>query len=185
MAEEVVERYTKLADQFGERVEATPDEAWDRPAPCEGWTARDVLKHVTDSQRRGAWQLSGNEGDPPPASTEDPKALWRESYAAFKEAMAQPGAMAKQVTGPMGPMPAEMIVGRFLATDVLVHTWDLARAVGGDEKLDADAVSQAYKGLQPMDAMIRQPGVFGAKVEPAADADEQEQFLNFLGRITR
>jgi hypothetical protein len=33
--------------------------------------------------------------------------------------------------------------------------------------------------------MIRQPGVFGPKVEAAADADEQEQFLNFLGRVTR
>ena len=66
-----------------------------------------------------------------------------------------------------------------------MHTWDLARAVGGDEKLDANAVTQAYSGMKPMDAMIRQPGIFGPKVEPAADADEQEQFLNFLGRVTR
>ena len=85
----------------------------------------------------------------------------------------------------MGDMPASQIIGRFLASDVLVHTWDLARAVGGDERLDATAVTQAYSGLKPMDAMIRQPGVFGPKVEPAADADEQEEFLNFLGRVTR
>jgi hypothetical protein len=79
-------------------------------------------------------------------------------------------------------MPTAMFVGRILSSDILVHTWDLARAVGGDEQLDADAVTQAYSGLKPMDAMIRQPGIFGPKVEPAAGAGEQEEFLNFLGR---
>lgn len=182
MADEVIERYTKLADQFGARVEATPDDAWDKAAPCEGWTARDVVEHVTGSQRNLAAALSGSEL---PAPSDDPKARWRESYAAFKDAINLPGALEKQVPGPMGEMPANMVVGRFLATDVLVHTWDLARAVGGDERLDADAVSQAYSGLKPMDAMIRQPGVFGPKVDAADDADEQEQFLNFLGRVTR
>ena len=182
MADEVIDRYTKLADQFGARVEATPDDAWDKPAPCEGWTARDVVEHVTGSQRNLAAAITGTEpGDAP----SDPKALWREAYAAFKDAIGQPGALDKQVPGPFGEMPANMVIGRFLSTDVLVHTWDLARAVGGDEKIDADAAAQAFKGLQPMDAMIRQPGVFGPKVEPAADADETEQFLNFLGRVTR
>jgi hypothetical protein len=75
-----------------------------------------------------------------------------------------------------------MMVGRILSSDVLVHTWDLARAVGGDETLDQDAVAQAYKGLQPMDAMLRQPGVFGPKVEPPEGADLQTEFLCFLGR---
>jgi uncharacterized protein (TIGR03086 family) len=69
-----------------------------------------------------------------------------------------------------------------MCTDVLVHTWDLARAVGGDEQLDADAVAAAYSGLKPMDAMIRQPGVFGPKVDTPAGADVQTEFLNFLGR---
>ncbi|CAB4600988.1 unannotated protein [freshwater metagenome] len=79
-------------------------------------------------------------------------------------------------------MPAEQILGRLVATDVLVHTWALARAVGGDETLPVDAVEGAYSGLKPMDAMIRQPGVFGPKVEPPAGADLQTEFLCFLGR---
>jgi uncharacterized protein (TIGR03086 family) len=182
MADEVIERYTKLADQFGARIEATPDDAWDNPAPCEGWKARDIVTHVTDSQRGMTAALTGAE---PGSVAEDPKDDWRQTYAAFKDAISQPGALDKPVPGPFGEMPATMVIGRFLSTDALVHTWDLARAVGGDERIDADAVSQAFKGLQPMDAMIRQPGVFGPKVEPAADADEQEQFLNFLGRVTR
>lgn len=77
------------------------------------------------------------------------------------------------------------LVGRFLARDALVHTWDLARSVGGDERLDAEAVSQAFSGLKPIEDMLRQPGVFGPDVGRAVDADEQEQFLNLLGRTTR
>jgi len=181
MADEVVERYTNLADQFGARIEATPDDAWDKAAPCEGWCARDVVDHVLGSQRAVVKAVTGSE----PSADGDLKEQWRATYAALKDAVGQPGALQKTMPGPMGEMPVEMMLGRFLATDVLVHTWDLARAVGGDEKLDPTAVSQAYSGLKPMDAMIRQPGVFGPKVEPAADADEQEQFLNFLGRVTR
>jgi uncharacterized protein (TIGR03086 family) len=90
--------------------------------------------------------------------------------------------LSQTVNGPFGPQPAEQVLGRLTCTDVLVHTWDLARSVGGDETLDADAVAGAYSGLKPMDAMIRVPGVFGPKIEPAADADAQTEFLNFLGR---
>jgi uncharacterized protein (TIGR03086 family) len=129
------------------------------------------------------WRLNGSEGDPDPIPKDkDPKELWRESYAATKEALNQPGALEKTVPGPMGEMPVSMAVGRIYASDVLVHTWDLARAVGGDERLDADAVKQAYSGLKPMDAMIRQPGVFGPKIDPAPGDDEQTEFLKFLGR---
>jgi uncharacterized protein (TIGR03086 family) len=79
-------------------------------------------------------------------------------------------------------MPTGEIIARFVTMDLLVHTWDLARAVGADERLDEDAVRQAYAGLKPMDAVIRQPGVFGPKLEPPADADLQTEFLYFLGR---
>jgi uncharacterized protein (TIGR03086 family) len=178
MADDVIDRYTNLADQFGARVAAAADDAWDNPAPCEGWKARDVVTHVTETQRGMVESLTGSR----PAAAEDPKADWETTYSAFKDAIQQPGAMDKLVPGPFGEMPAGQVIGRFLATDALVHTWDLARAVGGDERIDADAVTQAHSGLKPMDAMIRQPGVFGPKVEPPAGADEQTQFLCFLGR---
>lgn len=178
MAHEVVERYTKLADEFGKRVEAAADDAWDNEAPCEGWKARDVVTHVADTQRGLTEGLTGTR----PPTHDDPKTDWRETYATFKQAIDQPGALEKLVPGPFGDMPVEQMIGRFLSTDALVHTWDLARAVGGDERIDAEAVAMAYSGLKPMDAMIRQPGVFGPKIDPAPGDDEQTEFLKFLGR---
>jgi uncharacterized protein (TIGR03086 family) len=178
---DVIERYEGLAEQFGERVEAAPDDRWDAPAPCDGWTARDVVGHIVDSQRRLVAGVTGTPATPVGAD-EDPKEAWRSSFAAVKEALATPGALEKQVPSPMGPMPLEAMLGRLLSMDVLVHTWDLARATGGDEHLDQDAVAHAYEGIKPLDAMIRRPGVFGDKVEPPSDADLQTEFLCFLGR---
>lgn len=59
---------------------------------------------------------------------------------------------------------------------------DVARTVGANERLDEDSVRHAYEALKPMDAMIRQPNVFGPKLEPPPGADLQTEFLYFLGR---
>ena len=178
---EAVDRYTRLADQFGARVEAAADDAWSNPSPCEGWTARDVVAHVVNGQRRIAAGLTG--GEPSEMRPdEDPKDAYRSSYSALKAALQDESKLQETFESPLGPMPVEAFLGRILATDVLVHTWDLARAVGGDERLDEEAVAGAYSGLKPMDAMIRQPGVFGPKVEPPGGADLQTEFLCFLGR---
>ena len=45
---EISDRYRTVAAQFTERVKAVPDTAWSNPAPCEGWVARDVVRHLTD-----------------------------------------------------------------------------------------------------------------------------------------
>jgi uncharacterized protein (TIGR03086 family) len=181
---EASERYLGLAEQFGARVEAAPDDAFGRPAPCEGWTGRDVVAHVLESMRRITAAIK--EGDADKAQKlgpdEDPKAAWRSSFAEVKDALASPEAATATMPGPMGDAPIDMMVGRILASDVLVHTWDLARAVGGDEHLDQDAVAHAFEGLKPMDAMLRRPGVFGPKVEPPEGADLQTQVLAFVGR---
>jgi acyl-CoA synthetase (AMP-forming)/AMP-acid ligase II len=39
--------------------------------------------------------------------------------------------------------------------DVLIHTWDLARATGQDETLDADEVHRMLVGIEPYDEMLR------------------------------
>jgi uncharacterized protein (TIGR03086 family) len=178
MSETTVERVTRLVNDFDRRVQAAPAGSWGNPAPCDDWTARDVVLHVMGSMNR----LLAQGGEPRAiADDADIVAEWNTTRSAFLE-MLPHADLTQNVPGPFGPMPLEQVLGRLMATDVLVHTWDLARAVGGDEQLGADDVQHSFDGLRPMDAMIRQPGVFGPKVEPAPDADAQTQFLNFLGR---
>ncbi len=178
MSETTVERVTRLVNDFDRRVQAAPPDAWGNPAPCDDWTARDVVAHVLSSMNR----MLAQGGEPATiADDADIVAEWNATKPAFLDMLGQADLTAT-APGPFGPMPLEQLLGRLMANDVLVHTWDLARAVGGDEQLGADDVQHAFDGLQPMDAMIRQPGFFGPKVESAPGADTQTQFLNFLGR---
>ena len=180
MSNEVIERATTLVNGFDARVNAASAESWGNAAPCDGWTARDVVTHVGNNLLGVGSALQGQEGREI-AADEDIVAAWAEAKSTFLAGIAT-GDLSTQLPGPFGPMPAEQLIGRMVCTDVLVHTWDLARATGGDEALPVDAVEGAYSGLKPMDAMIRQPGVFGPKVEAPAGADIQTEFLCFLGR---
>jgi uncharacterized protein (TIGR03086 family) len=179
MSQEVITRLTNLVGQFDARVQAAPAGSWGNAAPCDGWTATDVVDHVAGSANRMAASLTG--GEPAAFDKADVVNSWNGARDRLLAAV-NTSDLSQTVNGPFGPQPAEQVLGRLTCTDVLVHTWDLARAVGGDETLDADAVAGAYSGLKPMDAMIRMPGVFGPKIEAAEGDDTQTEFLKFLGR---
>lgn len=170
--------YRRIADAFTARVDGVSGDGWSAPSPCAGWTARDVVVHVIDAHRR----LVDGDRARPVGPDEDVATTWHQAYDAAKDLLAQPGALEAVRPGPFGPMPTEQLLTRLITTDILVHTWDLARATGQDERLDPEAVERAYSGLKPMDAMIRMPGVFGPKVTPPEGADLQTEFLCFLGR---
>ncbi len=88
-----------------------------------------------------------------------------------------PAIAATEFDSPLGPQTFEGAVGEFICGDLVVHQWDLARATGQDETLDPDEVRNMHASLLPLDEVLRRPGVFGPKVEPPADADEQTAFL--------
>ena len=76
-----------------------------------------------------------------------------------------------------------MLLG-FRTGDNLLHTWDLARAVGGDETLDPGAVEAVWAVLEPMAPMIPSIGVFGSGPSGSvgADAPLQTRLLDLSGR---
>jgi uncharacterized protein (TIGR03086 family) len=178
---QVQERYRLVSSGFDAVVGAMNPSEWDAQTPCEGWKARDVVAHVVAGHRGIIAAIRGGESTPL-GDHEDPKTAWEQASRAIDEITGDPEALTKELDGPTGKMPAEEIIGRFMTMDVLVHTWDLARSVGADERLDEDSVGRAYEVLKPFDAAIRQPGVFGPKLEPPPDADLQTEFLYFLGR---
>lgn len=178
---DVQDTYRTVARGFDAAVQAATPDTWTAQSPCDEWKARDVVAHVVGGHRGVIAGIRG--GEPAPlGADEDPKQAWQDVFRKLAELTADPSAMATEVDGPVGRMPAGQLVSRFVAMDLLVHTWDLARSFGADDHLDEDAVRGAYETLKPMDAMIRQPGVFGPKVEPPPGADLQTEFLSFLGR---
>lgn len=175
------DRYRRVSKGFDDVVQSVTPDRWEAQSPCEQWTARDVVAHVVQGHRRVIAGVRSGELTPLGAD-EDPRQAWEEASGAMNEITADPEALAREIDGPFGKMPAGEIIGRFVIMDLLVHTWDLARAVGADERLDEDSVHDAYDTLKPLDAMIRQPNVFGPRLEPPLGADLQTEFLYFLGR---
>ena len=178
---EVSARYTRVAHGFTVRVEGVESDGWSAATSCPDWTVRDLVAHVTTTHRRVVANLDGTE----PVEVDldaDLGPQWLGATAAVAEALGDESRASKLVGGMFGEQTFESLVGRLLCTDTLVHTWDLARATGQDETLDADAVSRSREALGPMDEAIRRPGGFGPKIDSAPGADVQTAFLNFCGR---
>jgi uncharacterized protein (TIGR03086 family) len=94
-----------------------------------------------------------------------------------------PATAASEISHPqVGTHSLGDAIGMFFLGDVVIHTWDLARAAGLDETLDADEVSQMLRGMEPIDDMLRASGHYGPKVAVPADADEQTRLIAFTGR---
>jgi uncharacterized protein (TIGR03086 family) len=83
---------------------------------------------------------------------------------------------------PFGEQRLDQAIGMIVTGDVLVHQWDLARATGGDERLDPEAVHRLFDGMEAMDESMRSSGHFGPRVDVPADASEQDRLLAFTGR---
>jgi uncharacterized protein (TIGR03086 family) len=93
-----------------------------------------------------------------------------------------PGALERLVHHPYGEIPGAQVLYLRLF-DNTIHDWDLMRALGIDEPLDADAAAVLYAGSLAQREVIRASGHFGiAEVAVATDADVATRLLGLLGR---
>ncbi len=178
----IADRYRRVAGQFMERVRAVPAGAWDNPTPCEGWVARDVVRHLTEWLPAfffGTWGIERPDG---PSVDDDPVGAWQVVDDAIRAALDDSEIAGTTHDTPMGPSTFAQTIDTICTGDILVHTWDLARATGLDETLDAVEVHRMLQGIEPMDEALRQSGHYGPRVEVSADADEQSQLIAFMGR---
>jgi uncharacterized protein (TIGR03086 family) len=178
----IAERYAKVADEFTRRVQAVPEDAWSSPAPCEGWVARDVVGHLVEWMPALLVEGWGLDTPTHPPVDEDPAGAWAAVDAAIRGWLADPAIATREADIFPGRFTFEQAVDMFGTGDVLVHTWDLARATGLDERLDPEEVHRMYEGMEPMDAVLRESGQFGPRVPVPDDADEQTKLIAFTGR---
>jgi uncharacterized protein (TIGR03086 family) len=109
-----------------------------------------------------------------------------EAYAASADAMMaafdEPGALGRMVTMPFGEMPAAGLAG-FRFVDLVVHTWDLAKATGQDTNFAPDLCEAALAmSRQRMAGMDRAAMPFKDEVAVPDDAPAADRLAGFLGR---
>ena len=114
-----------------------------------------------------------------PASPREMKILRLHSSFALDD----PAVAAREFDSRAGHFTVEEAIDTFCTGDVLVHTWDLARATGLDETLDPDEVHRQLVAMESFDdSVLRSSGHYGPRVAVAADADEQTRLIAFTGR---
>lgn len=180
---EVSDHYRAIADGFQTRLFGVSASGWSSASPCGEWTARAVAVHVIDTHRRvraALGDVSFEHVDP----DDELRAEWTSATEAIRAALMDESLASKTVGGMFGEQPFESLVGRLLCADTLIHTWDLARATGQDDRLDEEAAERALEFLTPIDEGIRRPGGFAPKLTPAPGADAQARLLAFAGRAT-
>lgn len=176
---EVLALWQQVGDGFSDRLNAVSSDDWSKATCCAGWDVAALVEHAIGAQRMVPKAL-GATGDID-AAGDDPVEVWNTVRAAADAALSVPGALEQTVKLPFGEMRAVDGFG-FPFGDLLIHTWDLARAIGADDRLIPEACAMVLAQYEPIDALLRGPGVFGPRLEPAPDADIQDQLLAFVGR---
>jgi uncharacterized protein (TIGR03086 family) len=179
---EIAERYRRVADQFTERVRAVPESAWETPSPCEGWVARDVVRHLVEWVPSFFENFAAYEIPTGPSVDDDPVAAWTALDDGLQAALDDTEVAARRFEVRGEEHSIEQAIGRFVLGDVLIHTWDLARATGLDERLDPDEVHVMALELEGLGDLLEQSGQYGRRVEVPDDADEQTKVLASTGR---
>jgi uncharacterized protein (TIGR03086 family) len=176
------DHYARVAEPFPRTVHGVPAGAWDRPAPPEGWVARDVVRHLVEWVPSFFATYAELDLGEMPSVDDDPVGAWNAFDAVLRAVLADPGVATREFDMHAGHYSIEDAVNTFCTPDVLVHTWDLARATGQDDRLDPDEVHALFVAMEPMDEMLRQSGQYGPRVGVPDDADEQTKLIAFTGR---
>ena len=179
--------HRRATDSFAARVATVGDEQWHVPTPCSAWDVHALVNHLVYENRWTPPIFEGRtiaevgdqfEGDLLGA---DPKGAWADSARAATAAVSADGASGRTVHLSFGDVPGSEYAMQ-LTADLLIHGWDLARATGGDEKLDPELVAVVATWFQANEDGYRQAGAIAERPSLASDADQQTQLLGAFGR---
>jgi uncharacterized protein (TIGR03086 family) len=185
--DDLIDQHGRAMDGFDLRVRAVRTDQWHAPTPCEDWDVRDLVNHLVFEQLWMPPLLSGAtveevgdryDGD---QLGDEPLQAWEGAASDARAAVTAPGALDGEVHLSYGDRDARGYVLEMTA-DLVVHTWDLARAVGGDETLDPGLVALVTGYAEPQLEHMAASGLFDPPVEVSDDADPQTRLLAMFGR---
>ncbi|MBW4717611.1 TIGR03086 family metal-binding protein [Saccharothrix obliqua] len=173
--------------EFDTRVRLVRPDQWDSSTPCAGWSVHDLVDHLVREQLWAPELLAGCtlaqvgdrfDGD---QLGGDPLRSWVLAAAAAREAWIAPNALLRHVDLSWGKTPA-VEYGWQMTLDLGVHAWDLARAIGADERLDPDLAATLLRYAEERFDSFSGSGVFGPPVAVPDDASAQDRLVGMLGR---
>jgi len=114
----------------------------------------------------------------------DPVAECESAVRSIREAFAESGALERTVHHRIGDMPGSELLVQLVA-DCVVHSWDLATAIGVDPGLDKQLIELAYEFYAPrmQNDALRAYGWFKPPAKPLPEgATPLERLIHLVGR---
>ncbi|ATY10438.1 TIGR03086 family protein [Amycolatopsis sp. AA4] len=191
----ILGRFLAASSEFDRRLSSVRPEQWTAPTPCAEWNVRQLVNHMVRGNLNYVDLLAGGTREQflhmrdADALGDDPFAAYPASVRLVADAFGRPGALEQVLDYPLGKVTGHQALA-VRATDSAVHAWDLAQALGVDDRLDpalvawiSENLEMIYAGLaeSPVAAdtthrFFAEPGVLS---EPAS---LQERLLHLMGR---
>jgi uncharacterized protein (TIGR03086 family) len=174
------QRHRLVAAAFTDRVEGVDD--WEAPAPVSGWTARDVVRHLVEWLP--GFLASGTDVALAAVDADaDPVAAWHARAEEVQSILDDPAVTSRRLVNPhTGEWPLDAAIDRFYTVDVFMHTWDLARATGQDDRLDEAFCAELVEQMASIEELLRSSGEYGPAVPVPDGADARTRLIGFIGR---
>jgi uncharacterized protein (TIGR03086 family) len=161
----------------------------DLPTPCDGWSVRDLVRHMVGNNNGFA---AAALGAPPDVAVWDGVEVADPvgEFPASAQRVVAAFASVEPLTGTFavlgyGDVPAAQAVGMYFI-DYLAHGWDVAVSTGADPQLDEEACAAVLRigAAWPRDspAIWGPDAPFGHRVDVPEDASAADRMLGFLGR---
>jgi len=166
-------------------VLAVPDDAWSAPTPCDAWTVRDLVNHVTAEHLwvprllRGATIEEVGTAYDGDVLGGEPAEAWRSAARGSAEAWAYADLGAK-VHLSVGETTVADYAEQMLV-DLAIHRWDLQRGAQVGEGMDGAVVSHVLEHLRPRIAEYAALGLFKPPV-PVESEYAHDRLLGLVGR---
>src|SRR3954454_21296324 len=178
---------------FTERVHAVREDQWQAPTPDSEWRVAALVGHLIEEHRWAAPLLHGQDLESAGKIVAGSRQLpvdggvganraeeWDEAAVESADAFAADGALDRTVSLSRGATPAREYITE-MTFDLVVHGWDLGRAIGYDKPLPENVVEAVYAELKNF-GDLAESGGFDQPVDVPDDAPTIDKLVARTGR---
>jgi uncharacterized protein (TIGR03086 family) len=164
------------------------------PTPCPKYDVAGLIDHIVEAGRRAA---ALGRGQTPPGGDESPHVELSDAPGQLRraaeeaaQAWGDDARLSSTFVMPWGEEYTGAALVEMYLFELAAHAWDLARATGQLDGLEASLAVSALAGaraiIKPEYRDMVEPGApFGVEVPPPPSADDWERFAAFTGRDPR
>lgn len=187
LAMDLFDQLERSTSEFGTRLRLVQAEQWRLATPCEKWDVRELVNHVVGGAVRYALLLHGATADEVVATRAvdhlgaDPVGSFERRAREVTNAFQELGALLRTVHHPAGDRSGHELL-EMRITEFAVHAWDLSRAIGADEQIDAVLVDEMWRRLSVAGTGLERGGYFDPPTSAREDASPLTRLLHLTGR---